>query len=87
MGAADRERAASRCRRRLLESLAKSLDAQQDFSDVGLDELPFSRQLDLSADFSVEPNAAEIFQRLHLLENRRFADAQRLRRPCDVEMF
>ena len=69
MGAADRERAASRCRRRLLESLAKSLDAQQDFSDVGLDELPFSRQLDLSADFSVEPNAAEIFQRLHLLEN------------------
>ena len=43
MGAADRERAAIQCRRRLFEPMAKSLDAQQDFSDMGMDELPFSR--------------------------------------------
>jgi hypothetical protein len=43
VGAPDRERATIQCRRRLLESLTKSLDAQQDFSDVDLDEPPFSR--------------------------------------------
>ena len=42
-GAPDSERAAIRCRRRLLESLAKTLDTQQDFSDIGLDEPPFWR--------------------------------------------